>query len=160
MDLRGSDIGPDRLDALRLAGPESDAVEAEGFTVSDTVQNASLLTPKVAEFADLPDTHLWLLKRPPTFLVTVLRDGIARLGEGAADGCPDQGTGRRQVRRRYRCRCTRRLDGPGRTPYVTMSVPSVARLVRQTARRAPGGWQLRDLAVRVRVPGDSGVVAA
>ncbi|WP_261400946.1 hypothetical protein [Streptomyces salinarius] len=37
VDVRGSDIGPDQLDALRLAGPESDAVEAEGFTVSETV---------------------------------------------------------------------------------------------------------------------------
>lgn len=32
VDLRGSDIGPDQLDALRLAGPESDGVETEGFS--------------------------------------------------------------------------------------------------------------------------------
>ncbi|MGW5214858.1 AAA domain-containing protein [Streptomyces sp. NPDC004051] len=81
VDLRGSDIGPDQLDALRLAGPEPDGIETEGFTVSETVQNGSLLTLKVAEFADLADAYLWLLKQPPTFLVTALRDGIAGLGE-------------------------------------------------------------------------------
>lgn len=86
VDLRGSDIGPDQLDALRLAGPESDGVETEGFTVSETVQNGSLLTLKVAEFADLTDAYLWLLKRPPTFLVTALRDGIAGLGEAPLAG--------------------------------------------------------------------------
>ncbi|MFF2538577.1 AAA domain-containing protein [Streptomyces cyaneofuscatus] len=81
VDLRGSDIGPDQLDALRLAGPEADSVEAKGFAVSETVQNGSLLTLKVAEFADLTDGYLWLLKQPPTFLVEALRDGIAGLGE-------------------------------------------------------------------------------
>ncbi|WP_338058940.1 AAA domain-containing protein, partial [Streptomyces hirsutus] len=81
VDLRGSDIGPDQLDALRLAGPEPDGVETKGFAVSETVQNGSLLTLKVAEFADLTDAYLWLLKQPPTFLVEALRDGIAGLGE-------------------------------------------------------------------------------
>ncbi|MBW8794218.1 MAG: hypothetical protein JF597_11640 [Streptomyces sp.] len=81
VDLRGSDIGPDQLDALRLAGPNSDNIETQGFVVSETVQNGSLLTLKVAEFADLPDAYLWLLKQPPTFLVEALRDGIAGLGE-------------------------------------------------------------------------------
>ncbi|ALO96791.1 hypothetical protein SHL15_5732 [Streptomyces hygroscopicus subsp. limoneus] len=81
VDLRGSDIGPDQLDSLRLAGPEPEHVETKGFAVSETVQNGSLLTLKVAEFADLPDAYLWLLKQPPTFLVEALRDGIAGLGE-------------------------------------------------------------------------------
>lgn len=81
VDLRGSDIGPDQLDALRLAGPEPEHVEAKGFAVAETVQNGSLLTFKVAEFADLPDAYLWLLKQPPAFLVEALRDGIAGLGE-------------------------------------------------------------------------------
>ncbi|MFF6809239.1 AAA domain-containing protein [Streptomyces sp. NPDC012403] len=81
VDLRGSDLGPDQLDALRLAGPEPDGVEAKGFTVSETVQNGSLLALKVAEFADLPDAYVWLLRQPPTFLVEALRDGIAGLGE-------------------------------------------------------------------------------
>ncbi|MFI1002674.1 AAA domain-containing protein [Streptomyces galbus] len=81
VDLRGSDIGPDQLDALRLAGPDADSIEATGFTVSETVQNGSLLTLRIAEFADLTDPYLWLLKQPPTFLVTALRDGIAGLGE-------------------------------------------------------------------------------
>ncbi|MFE5034999.1 hypothetical protein [Streptomyces sp. NPDC056683] len=40
-----------------------------------------MLTLKVAEFSDLPDAYLWLLKQPPTFLVEALRDGIAGLGE-------------------------------------------------------------------------------
>ncbi|WNM30881.1 AAA domain-containing protein [Streptomyces sp. Li-HN-5-11] len=86
VDLRGSDIGPDQLDALRLAGPESDGIEAKGFAVSETVQNGSLLTLKVAEFADLTDAYLWLLKQPPTFLVEALRDGIAGLGEAPLAG--------------------------------------------------------------------------
>ncbi|MFG2226344.1 AAA domain-containing protein [Streptomyces sp. NPDC048644] len=81
MDLRGSDIGPDQLDALRLAGPEPDGVDTEGFAVSETVQTGSLLTLKIAEFADLTDAYLWLLKQPPTFLVEALRDGISGLGE-------------------------------------------------------------------------------
>ncbi|MEV5430233.1 AAA domain-containing protein [Streptomyces sp. NPDC052701] len=81
VDLRGSDIGPDQLDALRLAGPEPENVETTGFTVSEAVQNGSLLTLKVAEFADLPDAYVWLLRQPPTFLVEALRDGIAGLGE-------------------------------------------------------------------------------
>ncbi|AEY92244.1 hypothetical protein SHJG_6977 [Streptomyces hygroscopicus subsp. jinggangensis 5008] len=81
VDLRGSDIGPDQLDSLRLAGPEPEHVETKGLAVSETVQNGSLLTLKVAEFADLPDAYLWLLKQPPTFLVEALRDGIAGLGE-------------------------------------------------------------------------------
>ncbi|MGW1596277.1 AAA domain-containing protein [Streptomyces sp. NPDC002343] len=81
VDLRGSDIGPDQLDSLRLGGPEPEHVEAKGYAVSETVQNGSLLTVKVAEFADLPDAYLWLLKQPPTFLVEALRDGIAGLGE-------------------------------------------------------------------------------
>ncbi|MGW1196380.1 AAA domain-containing protein [Streptomyces sp. NPDC002536] len=81
VDLRGSDIGPDQLDGLRLAGPESDGIEADGFSVSETVQNGSLLILKVAEFADIADPYLWMLKQPPTFLVEALRDGIAGLGE-------------------------------------------------------------------------------
>ncbi|MFF5841043.1 AAA domain-containing protein [Streptomyces massasporeus] len=81
VDVRGSDIGPDQLDSLRLAGPEPDGIEAKGFSVSETVQNGSLLSMKVAEFADLTDPYLWMLKQPPTFLVEALRDGIAGLGE-------------------------------------------------------------------------------
>ncbi|MFD9433052.1 AAA domain-containing protein [Streptomyces sp. NPDC060002] len=81
VDLRGSDIGPDQLDGLRLAGPEADGIETNGFSVSETVQNGSLLTLKVAEFADVTDACLWMLKQPPTFLVEALRDGIAGLGE-------------------------------------------------------------------------------
>ncbi|MEW2399910.1 AAA domain-containing protein [Streptomyces sp. NPDC046862] len=86
VDLRGSDIGPDQLDALRLAGPEADGIETKGFAVAETVQNGSLLTLKVAEFADLTDTYLWLLKQPPTFLVEALRDGIAGLGDAPLAG--------------------------------------------------------------------------
>ncbi|MDX2936499.1 AAA domain-containing protein [Streptomyces ipomoeae] len=81
VDLRGSDIGPDQLDNLRLAGPDDRTVEKDGFSVSETVQNGSLLTLRVAEFADIADPHLWMLKQPPTFLVEALRDGIAGLGE-------------------------------------------------------------------------------
>ncbi|MEU3992283.1 AAA domain-containing protein [Streptomyces platensis] len=81
VDLRGSDIGPDQLDSLRLAGPDDDGIEAKGFAVSETVQKGSLLTLRVAEFADITDPHLWMLKQPPTFLTEALRDGITGLGE-------------------------------------------------------------------------------
>ncbi len=81
VDLRGSDIGPDQLDGLRLAGPEPVGIEADGFSVSQVVQNGSLLTVKVAEFADLTNPYLWILKQPPTFLIEALRDGIAGLQE-------------------------------------------------------------------------------
>lgn len=81
VDVRGSDIGPDQLDGLRLAGPEVESVEADGFSVSDVVQNGSLLTVRVAEFADPVDPYLWVLRQPPTFLLEALRDGIAKLGE-------------------------------------------------------------------------------
>ncbi|MET7674507.1 AAA domain-containing protein [Streptomyces seoulensis] len=81
VDLRGSDIGPEQMDSLRLAGPEKDGVEETGFTVSEAVQNGSLLTLRVPEFAEIADPHLWILKQPPTFLIEALRDGIAGLGE-------------------------------------------------------------------------------
>ncbi|WP_329362998.1 AAA domain-containing protein [Streptomyces sp. NBC_01483] len=81
VDLRGTDIGPDQLDSLRLAGPEDRSIEKDGYSVSETVQKGSLLTLRVAEFADIVDPHLWILKQPPTFLVEALRDGIAGLGE-------------------------------------------------------------------------------
>ncbi|MEU6931019.1 AAA domain-containing protein [Streptomyces sp. NPDC046374] len=81
VDVRSSDIGPDQLDSLRLAGPEADTIESEGFTVSEAVQNGSLLTVKVARFAEVADAHLWMQKQPPTFLVEALRQGIAALGE-------------------------------------------------------------------------------
>ncbi|MGX1851673.1 AAA domain-containing protein [Streptomyces sp. NPDC055299] len=81
VDLRGSDIGPDQLDSLRLAGPENDGVETNGFAVSEMLQDGSLLTLRVAEFADVADPHLWMLKQPPTFLIEALRDGISGLGE-------------------------------------------------------------------------------
>ncbi|MFI7007544.1 AAA domain-containing protein [Streptomyces sp. NPDC050145] len=81
VDTRGWEIAPDQLDTLRLAGREPDGIEAEGFSVGETVQNGSLLTLKVAEFADVTDPHLWVLKQPPTFLVEALRDGITGIGE-------------------------------------------------------------------------------
>lgn len=83
IDLRGSDIGPDQLDALKLAGPESDSLKASGFSVSEVAQNGSVLTLKVAEFADIADPYLWMLKQPPTFLVEALRDGLSGLGDAA-----------------------------------------------------------------------------
>ncbi|MGW1128088.1 AAA domain-containing protein [Streptomyces sp. NPDC002526] len=81
VDLRGSDIGPDQLDALRLAGPDDDGIETKGFAASEAVQNGSLLTLRVPEFAEVTDPHLWILKQPPTFLIEALRDGITALGE-------------------------------------------------------------------------------
>ncbi|MFI6146583.1 AAA domain-containing protein [Streptomyces sp. NPDC051109] len=81
VDLRGSDIGPEQLDSLRLAGPDDDGIETKGFAVSETAQNGSLLTVRVPDFTEIADPHLWMLKQPPTFLIEALRDGIAGLGE-------------------------------------------------------------------------------
>lgn len=81
VDIRSSDIDPDQLDTLKLAGPEPDNIETKGFSVAESVQNGSLLSLKVAAFADLTDPHLWMLKQPPTFLAEALRDGIAGMGE-------------------------------------------------------------------------------
>ncbi|WP_327174329.1 AAA domain-containing protein [Streptomyces sp. NBC_01335] len=81
VDLRGSDIGPEQLDSLRLAGADDEDIETKGFVVSETVQNGSLLTLRVPEFAEIADPCLWMLRQPPTFLVEALRDGIAGLGE-------------------------------------------------------------------------------
>ncbi|MFE3547386.1 hypothetical protein ACFXN2_01805 [Streptomyces kronopolitis] len=53
--MRGTDIGPDQLDSLRLAASHDRAIEKDGFSVSETVQNGSLLTLRVAEFADITE---------------------------------------------------------------------------------------------------------
>ncbi|WP_037906275.1 AAA domain-containing protein [Actinacidiphila yeochonensis] len=80
VDLRGTELNPDQLESLRLAGPEESGVEA-GFAVTETMQSGSSLTVKVAEFADPVDPFLWVLQQPPTFLLESLRDGIAALGD-------------------------------------------------------------------------------
>ena len=76
---------------LKLAGPESDSIEGTGFSVSEVVQNGSLLTVKVAEFADIADPYLWMLRQPPTFLIEALRDGVAGMGEAPAGQRPAAG---------------------------------------------------------------------
>ncbi|MCM2387177.1 hypothetical protein, partial [Streptomyces albipurpureus] len=58
VDLRGSGIGPDQLDGLRLAGPDPQDIAADGYSVVEAVQNGSLLTVKVAEFAEVADPCL------------------------------------------------------------------------------------------------------
>ncbi|MFJ7330934.1 hypothetical protein ACIQVN_32410 [Streptomyces cyaneofuscatus] len=80
MDLRGTELNPDQLGSLRLAGPEESGVEA-GSAVTETMQSGSSLTVGVAEFADPVDPFLWVLQQPPTFLLETLRDGIAGLGD-------------------------------------------------------------------------------
>ncbi|MFE2304844.1 AAA domain-containing protein [Streptomyces sp. NPDC059411] len=80
MDLRGTELNPDQLESLRLAGPEESGVEA-GFAVTETVQTGSSLTVRIAEFADPADPFLWVLQQPPTFLLEALRDGFAGLGD-------------------------------------------------------------------------------
>ncbi|MEU5456166.1 AAA domain-containing protein [Streptomyces globisporus] len=80
VDLRGTELNPDQLESLRLAGPEESGVEA-GFAVTETMQSGSSLTVRVAEFADPVDPFLWVLQQPPTFLLETLRDGIAGLGD-------------------------------------------------------------------------------
>ncbi|EFE72898.1 hypothetical protein SSIG_07462 [Streptomyces filamentosus NRRL 11379] len=52
VDLLGSDIGPGQLDSLRPPGTGNDGIEIEGFAVFEAVQNGSLLTLRVADFAD------------------------------------------------------------------------------------------------------------
>lgn len=66
VDLRGTELNPDQLESLRLAGPEESGVEA-GFAVTETMQSGSSLTVGVAEFADPVDPFLWVLQQPPPF---------------------------------------------------------------------------------------------
>ncbi|MFH8371184.1 hypothetical protein [Streptomyces sp. NPDC018031] len=66
VDLRGSGIGPEQPDSLRLAGPDNDGIETMGFAVSEAVRNGSLFTLSVPEFAEIADPRLWMLKQPPT----------------------------------------------------------------------------------------------
>ncbi|MFD0266026.1 hypothetical protein ACFVGY_05435 [Streptomyces sp. NPDC127106] len=77
--MRASAIGPDQLDSLRLAGPETGSIESEGFVVSEAVHNGSLLMVKVARFTEVADPWLWMQKHP-TFLVEALRQKIGGSG--------------------------------------------------------------------------------
>ncbi|MEV4575062.1 AAA domain-containing protein [Nonomuraea jabiensis] len=79
VDVRGAELSPDRLDGLRLAGAEQSSID-EGFAVMDVSQSESMLTVRVAEFADPAEPHLWSLQQPPTFLIEALKDGLASLG--------------------------------------------------------------------------------
>ncbi|NYI03416.1 AAA domain-containing protein [Allostreptomyces psammosilenae] len=80
VDTRGIDVNPDQLDGLRLAGADTDSLDA-GFPVLEARHDGSTLRVQVAEFAHPDDPHLWLLGQPPAFLTKALRDGIARLSE-------------------------------------------------------------------------------
>lgn len=80
VDVRGSELGPDQLDDLKLAGPERTTIDS-GHAVMEVSQSGATLTVRVAEFADPEDPHLWLLQQPTTFLIEALRDGLANLGD-------------------------------------------------------------------------------
>ncbi|ONK15215.1 AAA domain-containing protein [Streptomyces sp. MP131-18] len=82
VDIRGSDLSPDQLagDGVRLAGPDEAHVEA-GYPVMDIYQDGTALRVRVAEFADLPEPHLWIKPQPPAFLLKALREGIATLSD-------------------------------------------------------------------------------
>ncbi|MFC0623259.1 AAA domain-containing protein [Kribbella deserti] len=80
VDIRGSELGPDQLDDLKLAGPERATIDS-GHAVMEASQSGATLTIRVAEFADPEDPHLWLLQQPTTFLIEALRDGLAKLGD-------------------------------------------------------------------------------
>lgn len=58
-DVRGSELNPDQLDNLKLAGPDQDSLEA-GFAVLDMSQSGTALTVHVAEFADPAEPYLWI----------------------------------------------------------------------------------------------------
>lgn len=81
VDIRGSDLSADHLTELCLAGAAPDSVKA-GFRAMDATVEGRLLRIRVAEFAAPPDPHVWILRHPPDFLLTALRDGIAGLPDG------------------------------------------------------------------------------
>lgn len=81
VDIRGSDLSADHLNELCLAGAEPGSVKA-GFRAMDATVEGRLLRIRVAEFAAPPDPHVWILRHPPDFLLTALRDGIAGLPDG------------------------------------------------------------------------------
>ncbi|QSB16863.1 AAA family ATPase [Natronosporangium hydrolyticum] len=80
MDVRDQRIDSDQIDDLRLAGG-SQPGPGEGFSPLEVVQDGRLLRVRVAEFVDLPEAHLWQSRRPESFLVTQLRDGIRAVGD-------------------------------------------------------------------------------
>ncbi|WP_405056803.1 AAA domain-containing protein [Kribbella sp. NBC_01505] len=80
VDVRSSELGPDQLDDLKLAGPERTSIDS-GHAVMEVSQSGTALTVRVAEFAHPEDPHLWLLQQPTTFLIEALRDGLANLGD-------------------------------------------------------------------------------
>ncbi|MGC9539813.1 AAA domain-containing protein [Streptomyces sp. UG1] len=96
VDVRGNDTAADQVESLRLAGPEEPTGD-DGYAVLEAAQSGSALTVRVAEFAEPPDPHLWVLKQPPTFLIEALRDRFrtlqdaplaALLAEGRPGGAP------------------------------------------------------------------------
>ncbi|MGW7682951.1 AAA domain-containing protein [Kribbella sp. NPDC054772] len=80
VDVRSSELGPDQLDDLKLAGPERTSIDS-GHAVMQVSQSGTTLTVRVAEFARPEDPHLWLMRQPTTFLIEALRDGLADLGD-------------------------------------------------------------------------------
>ncbi|MEV7907600.1 AAA domain-containing protein [Streptomyces anulatus] len=91
MDVRGTELNPDQLENLRLAGAEENSVGG-GFSVLDASQSGSALTVRVAEFADPADPYLWFLRQPTTFLLEALKDGLASLGEAPLGNLLAQGS--------------------------------------------------------------------
>lgn len=81
VDIRGSELSADQLNELRLADADEGSLRS-GFTVMEATVEGPLLRVRVAEFANPDDPHVWILRQPPTFLLTALRDGIAGLTDG------------------------------------------------------------------------------
>ena len=112
VDLRGTNVGPDQLDRLRLAGPEgpasgSDGSETAGWAVQDTLMDGGVLRVRVADVADVTQPRIWAYRQPSGFLVKALHDGISAMKEpGLADLLARRQPGGRPAR-----------DAPGTTPF-------------------------------------------
>jgi hypothetical protein len=78
VDIRGTDLTAVQTQNLRLAGPDVRSV-LRGYTVMNAAIDGELLRVQVAEFAAASEPYVWRLSQPPTFLVTALRNGLAKL---------------------------------------------------------------------------------
>ncbi|MGW6425903.1 AAA domain-containing protein [Nocardia sp. NPDC055053] len=78
VDMRGSMLGTDQLQAENLRLGESDRSAADkGYSVMEVLPEGSSIRVRVAEFADPVEPTVWLFQQPATFLIDSLIDGIS-----------------------------------------------------------------------------------
>ncbi|HET9896816.1 MAG TPA: AAA domain-containing protein [Streptosporangiaceae bacterium] len=78
VDIRGIDLSAVETDSLRLAEHDGEP-SADGLRVRRISIEGELLRLWTAEFAEFAEPCLWRFRQPPDFLITTLRDEIARM---------------------------------------------------------------------------------